>query len=275
MFSASSAPSSAASALKIKHPLNILFCILFVLLMSAIETDDLDWITPPDADAANAALKAAIQAELTEARGIEMGFLRQLDAKAKTEEGQADLPRLSNAAVKAARALRQIGVLQLEIAGLRDQPGHRAPAAALATAPANQNAPQPKPYKNGPKPRDDAWTNGDYTEYDDYTDRELEACRDAKMGGNVQLIAEAMRADLIAHGRMDAANEAPIDQVELVRAIPHPALDTCINNIEPYYSFLVFGEDKVQVGLRPGAPNVWAEYDAKKGLYARDRQDSS
>jgi hypothetical protein len=240
--------------------------------MNATQTDALSCMSPPDADAANAALKAAIQAELTEARGIEMGFLRQLDAKAKTEEGQEDLVRLSNAAVKAARALRQIGVLQLEIAGLRDQPGHRTPAAA---APANQNAPQPKPYKNGPKPRDDAWTNGDYTEYDDYTDWELNACRNAKMSDNLELIAKAMREDLIAHGRMDAAKEAPIDQVELVRAIPHPALEACLNTIEPHYSFLVFGEDKVHLSLRPGAPDVWAEYDAKKAKYARNRQDSS
>jgi hypothetical protein len=54
----------------------------------AAETDDLSWMAPPDAEAANAALKAAIQAELTEARAIEMGFLRQLDAKAKTEEAR-------------------------------------------------------------------------------------------------------------------------------------------------------------------------------------------
>src|SRR5471032_1056 len=107
--------------------------------MTATETDDPSWLNSPDPDASDAALKAAIQAELTEGRGIAMRFLRRLDAKAETEEGQEDLARLNNAAVKAMRALRQIGVLQLEIAGLRDQPGVR-PAAA---APANQNAPKP------------------------------------------------------------------------------------------------------------------------------------
>ena len=246
--------------------------ILFVLIVNVSETDDLDWPNPPDADASDAALKAAIQAELTEARGITMRFLRRLDAKAETEDGQEDLARLNNAAVKGARALRQIGVLQLEIAGLRNQPGSRAPAAAATGAPANQNV--PKPYKNGSKPRDDAWLNGDYTEYDDYTDRELNACRNAKMTDNLGSIADAMRADLIAHGRADAANDAPVNQVELVRAIPHPALEACLNTIEPHYALLVF-DGHVHLSLRPASPDVWAEYDAKQALYSRDRQDSS
>jgi hypothetical protein len=236
---------------------------------AANETDDLSWPTPPDADASDAALKAAIQAELTEARGVEMRFLRRLDAEAETEEGKKDLPRLSNAAVKAARALRQIGVLQLEIAGLRDQPGVRPTAAA----PANQNA--PKPYVNGPKPRDFAWGHGDYTEYDDYKDWELDACRNARMSANISLIAEAMEKDLAAHGRADAAKEAPADLVELVRAIPHPALEACLNEIEPIYAQIMFGDENVQLSLRPATPDVWAEYDAKQALYARDRQDSS
>ncbi len=197
-----------------------------------------------------------------------MGFLRQSDAKAKTEEGQADLPRLSNAAVKAARALRQIGVLQLEIAGLRDQPGSRAPAAA-----ANQNV--PKPYVNGPKPRDFAWAHGDYTEYDDYKDWELSACQNAKMSANVEQISEAMYEDAAAHGRADLCKLAPIDLAKLIAAIPHPALNRCLNAIEPLYAYLVFGEENVELALRPGAGEALAEHDVQDALYARDRQDSS
>ena len=233
--------------------------------MNATETDNPPWMAPPDA---NAALKAAIQAELTEAREIEMGFLRQLDAKAKTEEGQEDLPRLSNAAVKAARALRQIGVLRLEIAGLRDQPGHRAPA-----APANQNT--PKLYVNGPKPRDGAWAHGDYTEYDDYNDWELDACRRSRIEAVTERICKAVQQDLIAHGRPDAAKESLVSLVEMVRAIPHPALEACLNDIDPDFAYGYFGEDNVRLSLRPASPDVWAQYDAKKARYSRDRQDSS
>jgi hypothetical protein len=198
-----------------------------------------------------------------------MRFLRRLDAKADTEQGQEDLARLNNAAVKGARALRQIGVLQLEIAGLRERPGSR-PAAA---APANQNA--PKSYVNGPKPRDFAWGHGDYTEYDDYKDWELEACRNAKMGDTLERIAQAMRQDLADHGRADVCNQAPADLVDLVRAIPHPALDACLNAVEPLYAYLVFGENNVHLGLRPASPDVWTEFDADTALYNRDRQDSS
>lgn len=237
--------------------------------MTAAETDALDWMAPPDADAADAALKAAIQAELTEARGVEMRFLRRLDAEAETEEGRKDLPRLSNAAVKAARALRQIGVLQLEIAGLRDQPGVR-PA---PSAPANQNV--PKPYVNGPKPRDFAWAHGDYTEYDDYKDWELNACQSAKMSANIEKISDAMYEDAAAHGRADLCKLAPIDLAKLITAIPHPALNRCLNAIEPLYAYLVFGEENVELTLRPGAGEALAEHDAKEALYADRRLDSS
>jgi hypothetical protein len=237
--------------------------------MSATETDDLDWIAPPDADASNAALKAAIQAELTEARGVEMRFLCRLDAEAETEDGRKDLPRLSNAAVKAARALRQIGVLQLEIAGMRDQPGSR-PAAA---APANQDA--PKPYVNGPKPRDFAWAHDDYTEYDDYKDWELSACRHSRIEAVTKRICKAVQQDLIAHGRPDAARESLISLKEMIRAIPHPALEACLNDIDPGYAYVFFGEDNVRLSLQPPTTDVWAEYDADKALYSRDPQDSS
>jgi hypothetical protein len=160
-------------------------------------------------------------------------------------------------------------VLQLEIAGLRDQPGSR-PAAAV---PANQNT--PKPYKNGPKPRDFAWGHGDYTEYDDYQDWELNACRRSKIEAVTERICKAVQQDLIAHGRPDAAKESLVSLVEMVRAIPHPALEACLNNLEPQYAYLLFGEENVRLSLHPASPDVWAEYDAKQKLYGRDRQDSS
>jgi hypothetical protein len=243
--------------------------------MSNTAKDDDLWLNPTDEDASDAALKAAIQAELTELRGICMRFARRLDAKAETEQGQEDLAQLNNAAVKAARAVRQVGVLQLEIAGLRDRPGTRRSLGEGGAA--NQNAPktEAKPYKNGPKPRDYAWADGDYTEYDDYADWELSACQSAKMTADLSRISDAMYADLTAHGRADACDQAPASLVELVRAIPHPALDACLNAMEPMYAFLVFGDENVRLTLAPASPDVWAEFDAQQKLYGRDRQDSS
>jgi hypothetical protein len=233
--------------------------------------DDLGWPDAYDADASDAALAADIQAELTELRGICMRFARRLDVKAETSQGQEQLAQLNNAAVKAARAVRQVAVLQLEIAGLRDRPGSR-PAAG---APANQNKPKPTVHKFGPKPCDYPWKHGDYTEYDDYTDWERETALDAKISAGIQAISDAAREDLAAYGRSDVCREAPRSFAEMVRAIPHPALDAALNDLEPIYAQLLFGKENVVLSLRPASPEVWTEYDAKQKLYGRDRQDSS
>lgn len=78
---------------------------MFQTMANAAEFDnDLDWPNPPDAHASDATLVADIQAELTELRGIGMRFARRLGARAETEQGQEDLAKLNNSAVKAARA---------------------------------------------------------------------------------------------------------------------------------------------------------------------------
>ena len=237
--------------------------------MTDAAADDLDWPQPAREPSPEAALLADIQAELTELRGITMRFARRLDRQADTEEGKEDLARLNNSAVKAARAVRQVAVLQLEIAGLRDQPGSR-PAAA--PKPANQNKAGPR--VNGPKPCDYAWTHGDYTEYDDYTDWELETCREEAIGAGMRKIADAARADLTAFGRADVCGEAPRGFAEMVRAIPHPALDECLNSLEPIYAQLLFGKDNVTFSLKPATMACWEAYDADNAKYPT-RRDSS
>src|ERR1700722_12380114 len=98
-------------------------------------------------------LQEALQADLTRLRGYNMRFAERLDAAAEKEERPERLAQLNNASVKAARAVRQIAVLQLEIAGERPLPNVRAPAAA-----ANANTPEaPRPYKNGPRPCPRPW----------------------------------------------------------------------------------------------------------------------
>jgi hypothetical protein len=89
---------------------------------------------PPEAG--ELSLQEALQADLTRLRGYNMRFAERLDAAAEKEERPERLAQLNNASVKAARAVRQIAVLQLEIAGERPLPNVRAPAAA-----ANANQP--------------------------------------------------------------------------------------------------------------------------------------
>jgi hypothetical protein len=73
--------------------------------------------------------------DLQELHGFCMGVARKV-GKTITQGGE-NLPQLNTAGVKAGRALRQIGVLHLEIAGLRQ------PVQA-----ANGNAPQTRSQSN-------------------------------------------------------------------------------------------------------------------------------
>ena len=64
-------------------------------------------------------LRDAIQADLMRLRAMQMRFAERLDRAAEKEERPERLAQLSGAVAKAARAVRQIGVLQLELAGER------------------------------------------------------------------------------------------------------------------------------------------------------------
>jgi hypothetical protein len=145
-----------------------------------------------------AELQAAIAADLNELRAVGMRFIRRMDAKADTPEGDAMLPQLNNAVVKVARAVRQIAVLQLEVAGLRQQPNARAPAAA----PANENT-EFEETGNGNRPCLRPWDRGDYNDYDDYSDSERRIVLDALIDSKRKIVVAAMDEDFRSAGRDD------------------------------------------------------------------------
>jgi hypothetical protein len=199
-----------------------------------------------------------------------MRFAERLDTLAEKEERPESLSQLSNASVKAARAVRQIAVLQLEIAGERPLPNSRAPA-----APANDD--RDRPYPNGPRPEAKPWEHGDYTDYDDYTDDERWLSAETKVDSEIERLERAMHADFEAAGRGDVCKQAPVTKFKLILGIPHPALDECIKTVD--YNLLrhfVGPENLLPPALGPGPPNAWAEYDAKeKRLGGPNRLDSS
>ncbi len=188
-----------------------------------------------------------------------MGLARKVAARADTEEGQEELVRLNAAVAKAARAVRQIAVLQLEIDGQRTLPGTRAPAAA------NQNA-RGQGEQGGPRRPDDR-TRSDYNDYDDVPAHHVS---DAEMIEVIELVTAAMAEDFHAAGRPDACRESPETQArKLIYGIPHPALDACIAKLEPKWTYLLFGDENVlPPALGPGPPGAWEEFDD----YAEERK---
>lgn len=216
-----------------------------------------------------AELQAAVAADLNELRAVTMRFVRRLDAKADTVEGEEMLPQLNTAVVKAARAVRQIAVLQLEVAGLRQQPNARAPAAA----PANQNTEKHKTsYGNRPCPR--PWDDGDYNDYDDYTDEERDIVARAGLNARMVTVVDAMNADFRAAGRDDVLNQSPRTKFEMILGIPHPKTDECIKDLEHELVYYFFGENVLPPRLGPGPPDVWAKWDADRKRHGLDRRDS-
>src|SRR5579859_1114203 len=170
-------------------------------------------------------LEAEIQGELSEMRQMVVEFGRLLIAKGRQADSADELVKLSNAANRAARAHRQIGVLQLEIAGKRPLPGTRAPREASAV-------------KNGePSPEVEAQSErrvrsglpfeyGDYDDYDDYTEDERveRDLRQLFLDRKGPLLT-AMDEDFKAAGRADIVRESPKTKYKLIYYIPHPNLD--------------------------------------------------
>jgi len=220
-------------------------------------------------------LQEAIQADLTRIRGYNMRFAERLDAMAEKEERPERLAQLNNASVKTARAVRQIAVLQLEIAGERPVANVRAPAAA-----ANANKPeavQPKSYKNGPRPCPRPWEKGDYTDYDDYTDDDLRICLNAIVDEAREKLRDAQDEDFRAAGRERPCRESFATKLELIHGIPHPAFDECLKGINPEIALLLLGPHCLNTALAPRSPDALAEYEAKQAEWAArgHRLDSS
>ena len=204
-------------------------------------------------------LQASIAADLNELRTVAMRFVRRLDARAETAEGEATLPQLNTAMVKAARAVRQVAVLQLEVAGLRQQAGTRAPASAAA--PANQNG-KSIWTDNGPRPSEKPWQNGDYELYSDYTDQDEYLAAGAKVEASVISLEKAMHEDFRAVGRTDFESLSAKMLCKFILNIPHPATNECIETIEPALLEFFFGADLLPPKLGPGEPRAWEEWEA-------------
>jgi hypothetical protein len=217
-------------------------------------------------------LQEAIQADLSRLRAYNMRFAERLDAMAEKEERPERLSQLNNASVKTARAVRQIAVLQLEIAGERPLPNVRAPAA-------NANKPEVaerEPYKNGPRPCPRPWDKGDYKDYDDYTDEDRRICLHVLTNATIEKLRDAQDVDFRAAGREGPCRESFNKKLELIHGIPHPAFDECLKGINPEIALLLFGAHRLNTMLAPGSPDALAEYDAKEKEWAarRQRRDS-
>jgi hypothetical protein len=211
---------------------------------------------PLDAD--EPSLEEAIQADLTRLRAINMRFAERLDAMAETELRPERLAQLNTASVKTARAVRQIAVLQLEIAGKRPLPNVRAPAAA-----ANANKPEAaKPYRNGPRPSPRPWKHGDYKDYDDYTDDERRICLDTIAEEAIEKLRAAQDEDFRAAGRERPCGQSFVTKLDLIHGIPHPAFDQCLKGIHPDIALLLLGPDRLNLVLAPGSADALAKFDA-------------
>jgi hypothetical protein len=237
-----------------------------------VSPDDLhtgEWPDDPETDSplSGPLLAADLQADLSELRGLTMGLARKLAARADTEEGQEELIRINAAVAKAARAVRQIAVLQLEIDGQRTLPGTRAPAAA------NQNA-RGQGGRRGPNDR----TYGDYR---DYTDEEREEHKKLAEWERAQfdLLAPAMEADFKAAGREDVPRtQSQITQARtLIMGIPHPAVDEVMKILDYKFIHLLWGKegDLLPPRLGPGPPDAWAEFDKYAEHRKRGRGETS
>jgi len=215
-------------------------------------------------------LKDAIQADLMELRAMQMRFARRLDKAAETEERPERLAQLSGAAAKVARAVRHTGMFQLELAGQR-------PIGRAAAAPANQNKPgtrspeDRKGYRPCPRP----WEMGDYTDYDDYTDRDRLLLAKAFIDARRRVMVAAMDKDFRAAGRQDVCGQPPAKKFELILGIPHPTFDKCIQDIEPEFIYKWIGEDNVYLALGPGPPDAWTKYDEGERLSGDPNQRKS
>jgi hypothetical protein len=215
-------------------------------------------------------LAADLQADLSELRGLTMGLARKIAARADTEDGQDELVRLNAAVAKAARAVRQIAVLQLEIDGQRTLPGSRG-ANVAGNGAANQNA-AGQGGKRGPNDR----TYGDYR---DYTDEDRAERRKMEEWENAQfaILGPAMDADLRAAGHDYVLNQSLMTKSrKLIPAIPHPAVDDILKSLDYEFIYALWGEENLlPPTLGPGPPDALAEFAKYAEHRRRGRGETS
>ena len=194
--------------------------------------------------------------DLQELRQTCMASSREMKARQTVEP--ENLTSLNAGIVKVARAVRQIGVLQLEIAGLRQPAQTRGPVAA------NGNAPAGKAQQPGQGGSDDR-TRGDYNDYNDDKEHWYGADEEywpplskaeAEFNESMDRVCAALDADFEAAGikeQTDRASKA--DKVEIYAyRVPHPTLDECIKTVRVDDLFAIFGIENLRVTLGPGPP---------------------
>ena len=204
-------------------------------------------------------LEGDVIARLQAFSDMQMAMAQKIAAKG--EEDGADLVRLNAAMAKAGRALRFTAMLQLEVAGLRRQPGVREPVAV------NQNEPQ-----DAPEPQD-RWGRKRLGQYEhiiedarpsevERVDREVaQELRDAH-----EKLRAAMDTDLKAAGRLLELNQSIATKArDYIRHIPHPATDACIQSLTVAFATYIFGHENLEPPrLKTGPPDTPTEWIADK-----------
>jgi hypothetical protein len=149
--------------------------------------------------------------------------------KQDTDEAVDKVQQLSASFNKAARAVRLSMVLKHEVAGLRPLPQSRAPAAAAG--PANENA-APKGGNGARRVRGDWPDNADeaQAEYED---------SQKKLAVYLKKLSDALDIDIAAASpeiQAEAKRESfAVKMTTIAAAIPHPALDRTLTDIQMGY----------------------------------------
>ena len=228
--------------------------------MSSVEDEEALGFSPAEC---RAWLEADVLAGLQEVRELCMDSARTLAAKMK--EDDADLVRLNAALVKAARAVRQTSVLQLEVAGLRRQAGTReAPTSADDAA----NANQPRPGQ--PPSNPDYAGLGTYEYFVDDDDKRDLHYMDAEEGRQyretLDRMKDAMDADLKAAGKLLELHQSISTKArDYIRHIPHPETDACIQSLRLGFVTHIFGEENMEPPrLKTGPPDTPTKWIADR-----------
>ncbi len=193
--------------------------------------------------------------DLQELRQTCMASSRKMKARQTVEP--ENLTSLNAGIVKVARAVRQIGVLQLEIAGLRQPAQMRGPVAANGNAPAAKS----QPGRGGSDDR----TRGDYNDYDDDKENWYGADdefmpplskAEAEFNESLDRVCAALDVDFKAAGISDVTDrQSKIDKVRIYAyRVPHPTLDECIKTIRRDDLIAIIGLENLKTSLGPGPP---------------------
>jgi hypothetical protein len=185
-------------------------------------------------------------------------------AQAGEAEKPEDLARLNTAAVKSARAHRQIAVLQLEILGKRPVAGRRGDAGREPPADRGSGE-KPKIRVRSQRERFPdglPFHHDDYNDYDDYTDDERRELEAARFFQRLEPVVAAMDEDFTAAGREDIVRQSPATKYKLIFYVPHPATDRAIAAAQPADICTIFGMgDRLPPVAGTGPPEVWERFN--------------